>query len=156
MEVTMINECNIENEKIFGEKINGITYVIREGVYGVVFNETGQVAVIKNPYGYFLPGGGIEDGESLEECLIREFREETGYNIIIKSFIGKASKYYFSEAFNHYRHPIGFFYIVSLEQHVTDEIEKDHELLWMEPPECAEFLYEHQQWAVKEGMNFYS
>ncbi len=30
---------------------------------------------------YMTPGGGLEDGESLEECCIRELREETGYNV---------------------------------------------------------------------------
>jgi ADP-ribose pyrophosphatase len=153
MEVIMTNRFNYDDEKIFGEKEDGISYVIREGVYGVVFNDMGQVAVIKNPFGYFLPGGGLEDGEDLKQCLIREFIEETGYSITIKNFIGKASKYYFSEAFNHYRHPIGFFYIVDLEKRVTDSIEKDHELLWMEPSDIVNYLYEHQVWAVNEALN---
>lgn len=30
---------------------------------------------------YMSPGGGIESGESLEECCIRELREETGYEV---------------------------------------------------------------------------
>lgn len=28
---------------------------------------------------YMIPGGGVEDGESPEECVIRELREESGY-----------------------------------------------------------------------------
>lgn len=150
----MINKCNFKDEKIFGKKVDGKTYVVREGVYGVVINEIGQVAVIKNAYGYFLPGGGIEEGENHQECLVREFLEETGYSIFIKDYIGKASKYYFSEAFNHYRHPVGDFYIVNLNQHITDLIEKDHELLWMEPSKCSNLLYEHQNWAVKQALTF--
>ena len=31
---------------------------------------------------YMSPGGGLEAGESLEECCIRELREEAGYNVI--------------------------------------------------------------------------
>ena len=34
---------------------------------------------------YAFPGGGIEDGESYEEALIREVKEETGLNIIPES-----------------------------------------------------------------------
>lgn len=30
---------------------------------------------------YLIPGGGLESGETLEECCKREIREETGYEI---------------------------------------------------------------------------
>ncbi len=30
---------------------------------------------------YMSPGGGIENGENLEECCIRELKEETGYDV---------------------------------------------------------------------------
>ena len=30
---------------------------------------------------YLIPGGGAEDGETLEECCIREIGEETGYTV---------------------------------------------------------------------------
>ncbi len=30
---------------------------------------------------YMSPGGGLEEGETLEECCVRELREETGYNV---------------------------------------------------------------------------
>ena len=30
---------------------------------------------------YVLPGGGVEDGESLEEAFVREIHEETGYDV---------------------------------------------------------------------------
>lgn len=30
---------------------------------------------------YMSPGGGLEDGETLEECCIRELREETGFDV---------------------------------------------------------------------------
>jgi 8-oxo-dGTP diphosphatase len=39
--------------------------------------------------GYFFspPGGGMQFGESAEECLIREFYEETGLSIIVNKFL---------------------------------------------------------------------
>ena len=30
---------------------------------------------------YMSPGGGLEDGETLEECCIRELKEETGFDV---------------------------------------------------------------------------
>ena len=32
---------------------------------------------------YLIPGGGLESGETLEECCKREIREETGYEISV-------------------------------------------------------------------------
>jgi ADP-ribose pyrophosphatase YjhB (NUDIX family) len=37
---------------------------------------------------YFLPGGHVEVGESAENALIRELREELGVNCSIKQFLG--------------------------------------------------------------------
>ena len=37
---------------------------------------------------YSLPGGGVENGETLEDCIRREFNEEVGFNILkIQEFI---------------------------------------------------------------------
>lgn len=42
--------------------------------------------MIFSKYGdYKFPGGGMENGESLEETLIREVKEETGYQVIKES-----------------------------------------------------------------------
>lgn len=30
---------------------------------------------------YLIPGGGLEDSESIEECCVRELLEETGYEV---------------------------------------------------------------------------
>ena len=142
-----------ENEMIFGEKLEGIEYKERAGAYGVAFNEEGKVAVIKTHRGYFLPGGGIEEGENHEECIIREFKEETGFEVEVKQFIGKASNYRFAVGLNGYYHLIGFNYLVQLKERTAEPIEEDHELLWMEPKECADSMYlEHQAWAVKEAL----
>ena len=46
-----------------------------------LITENGKVLLSyeKNTDVYMTPGGGLEDGESLEECCIRELSEETGY-----------------------------------------------------------------------------
>lgn len=55
----------------------------RRGAVAVVLRD-GRMLVIRRaatvvaPLVYCFPGGGIEDGESEEEALVREFREEVG------------------------------------------------------------------------------
>ena len=56
--------------KIFGEKLK-TNYRDREGVYLICVNE-GKIAVVKTPKGFFLLGGGLEEGENAENCIIRE------------------------------------------------------------------------------------
>ncbi len=41
-----------------------------------------------NRHFYYLPGGHIDFQESAQKALIREIREETGYNATIERFLG--------------------------------------------------------------------
>lgn len=64
----MIQNIINNNEEVFGEKLNGVNYIERAGVYGIAIDNEGKVATIKTLTGYFLPGGGIESGET-NECV---------------------------------------------------------------------------------------
>ena len=63
-----------------GEKFEG-KYSFRETCFGIVRKDNKVLVVNKNNQ-YSLVGGGIEDKEMFEECLKREFLEESGYSII--------------------------------------------------------------------------
>ncbi|MBE6068537.1 MAG: NUDIX domain-containing protein [Clostridium lundense] len=150
----MIENTLNNDQKIFGKKLDEVEYIDRIAVYGIVINNEGKVAVIKTPAGYFLPGGGMENGESHKECIEREFIEETGYKIEIQKFIGRASLYHISKT-NQYLRGIGYFYIVSLQCYCGAPIEKDHKLIWLEPNECIKSLFlEHQAWGVSESFKY--
>ena len=45
-----------------------------------------------------FPGGEIEDNETPEEACIREVKEETGYNVVIKRLLFKSSNKFTFEA----------------------------------------------------------
>lgn len=65
---------------VIGEKINGKKYGFRETCFGICQKADKIILVSKNDQ-YSLIGGGIEEGETHEQCLKREFMEESGYNI---------------------------------------------------------------------------
>lgn len=50
------------------------------GVRGVAVDGEGRVLLVKHTYihGWWLPGGGVERGQSCEDAVIRELREEAG------------------------------------------------------------------------------
>ncbi|MFC5464155.1 NUDIX hydrolase [Lederbergia graminis] len=62
------------------------------GVYGVCIQDDKLLVIHKNggPYinRYDLPGGSLEEGESLANAMKREFLEETGLAIKIEDNIG--------------------------------------------------------------------
>ena len=55
------------------ERISGRGLVIEDGKILLSYEVNTNV--------YMSPGGGLEDGETLEECCIRELREEAGVNV---------------------------------------------------------------------------
>ena len=68
------------------QNYDGITAEIKRiSVRGVIFLD-GKLLLIENIHSEVkLPGGGAEPGETDEQTLIREVKEETGYDVIPES-----------------------------------------------------------------------
>ena len=56
--------------KVFGIQ-EDVNYIDRVGAYLIPVKE-GKVGVVRTTKGYFLLGGGVDSGESHEECIRRE------------------------------------------------------------------------------------
>jgi 8-oxo-dGTP pyrophosphatase MutT (NUDIX family) len=64
---------------VFGKeyKVNAEDLVQRIGVYATIIQD-GKILLTKQRKGYSLIGGGVDKGETLEEAIVREVKEETG------------------------------------------------------------------------------
>lgn len=92
------------------------------GVYGIHINNNNQALLIlksRGPYKgmYDLPGGTIEQGETTEQALIREFKEEIGVDVLSYHFLCEDSSAFSyvsqSEGEVDFKHK-GYFYKVAL------------------------------------------
>lgn len=88
---------------------------------------------------YFTPGGHIEPGENAKQALSRELLEETGFNFIIKRFLG-CIEYAFDLKVKHpsmvcHSREYSFFFEASSEivnyQITIPKIENHIELVWV-------------------------
>lgn len=76
-----IEELNIDLK----DYVEKGTVFKRKAVRGIIKN-CDRYLVIHGKYGdYKFPGGGMKDGESLQDTLIREVQEETGYQVVMDS-----------------------------------------------------------------------
>ncbi len=58
-------------------------------VAAMVTNERGQILLVNSPLrGWEYPGGLIEPGETFQQALHREIREESGVEVEITGFVG--------------------------------------------------------------------
>ena len=67
----------------------------RTAVRAVVFDGAGLIGLehVKKLDHYKLPGGGVEEGESFQEALLRECEEELGVKIKVVREVGSTIEY---------------------------------------------------------------
>lgn len=72
MQTIIFNDYNLSEDQI--EKS-----VIR--VKGLIINSSGKILLAHNNDTYQFPGGHLEDNEDMDDCIIREIKEETGIDV---------------------------------------------------------------------------
>ena len=134
----------------FGTRLEGKNYIDRPGVYAVIEDNHRQIAVIETRNGYFLPGGGMDPGETEVEALKREIMEEVGYQVSGLAELGEAVDYIEARAEGKYYRIHSRFYKVQIDSKIGEGIEQDHRLVWLRAGDALKRLKRQSQvWVIR-------
>ncbi|MBI5230284.1 MAG: NUDIX domain-containing protein [Candidatus Magasanikbacteria bacterium] len=134
----------------FGDR--PVRYIPRPGVYAIITNTDGHLAVVEVKTKYFLIGGGLDINESDQDGLRREMMEETGRGILSSEFVGRVNQYV--DSYDGHFNKIGSFYKVKLTQGNSIEHDPTHVFRWVTREEFqARGAHEAQIYAVENFIN---
>lgn len=128
---------------VFGERDRDTDYWDRSGAYLLALQD-GKVSVVQTKRGYFLPGGGLEDGESDADCIRREALEETGCAAEVGAFLCSAEHYTIHDTKGPF-HPIQSYYVGTIGEQVAPPQEPDIQFLWLPLEEVRGNFYSVMQ-----------
>jgi 8-oxo-dGTP diphosphatase len=133
-------------EPVFGTRRADLVYVERPGAYGLALDEHDRIAIVQLADNrYFLPGGGIEQDETPETCLLREFAEEIAWSARIGTLLGRATQFVESV-----RGPLevrAHYFSVTPMAPIAGPAE--HDCFWLPPMEAIPLMArEADRWAI--------
>ncbi len=118
---------NIVCTNIFGETVETPkdSLEFRPSVYGCVVN-SGRVllCLMRSTGKYFLPGGAVEIGETLEEALAREVKEEAGIEIEIGNLVAHDQSFFFYDDVHRWQ-VLAFFFLCTPKTFILSDLGKE-------------------------------
>jgi 8-oxo-dGTP pyrophosphatase MutT (NUDIX family) len=136
----------------FGSRLAGVLYTERPAAYAVVGGENGTVAAVRGPSGIIgLPGGGSLPGESPEETVVREVREELARGVRLVRRIGEATQFFYAADEDCHYEMRAVFFLAEFPDEPSGPGE--HELFWLPVADAAmAFFHPSHAWAVRQGL----
>ena len=129
----------------FGTKLPGVEYQPRPGAYALVFDPAGRVAIVHEEDDWYLPGGGIEAGETPEQALLREVREECACGVSIVQLFGDAIEFLATRSGRHLEVQARYFHASFVGTPTAH---------WLTPDEaCGRVCRRGDAWAITEARN---
>src|SRR5262245_45846627 len=114
---------------VFGQAADGYRIVPRPSAYAVIVDSHKRLAIVRTPEGTFLPGGGIDPGETPEQAVIRESLEECGFVVGVEGWVGRAREIVWVPREQHYSSKESEFFRAVV-RGAGIRTEQDHWLLW--------------------------
>ena len=136
-----------EVQHVFGAQVEGYTYHIRRAVYAVIPDREGRVAAVRYRRHLFLPGGGIEGGETPEQALVREVAEECAQRLQIAGKIGEALQYFYASSDDKYFAMHAIFYAGAFLGHMPGQAALP--FVWVVPDAKVRFFHASHLWAAQ-------
>lgn len=132
----------------------GTEYQLRKSARAILLNEEGNIATqyLKTYTYHKLPGGGVDAGESVEEALKREVKEEVGCDCEIIRPVGMVIEYRNKYKLIH----ISYCYVARVVGEIggraleEKEVEEGHETKWLPPEDVLEKM-KHDKPGKYEG-----
>lgn len=108
-------------------------YTHMVSVAALVTNDNGEILLVNSPWrGWEYPGGLIEPGETFQQALHREIREETGVEVEITGFVGICK--------NLERNIVNIDFIARYVGGVLTTSEESTEVIWVAPEKAMEMI----------------
>jgi 8-oxo-dGTP diphosphatase len=138
---------------VFGTRVPNVDYRYRPSAYALVINQNRKIAVVRTPVACYLPGGGMECGETPEQTVEREGREEGGFVLRSRAHLGRAMEICYSVEEGLYFEKDSYFIEAEVVGQAT-QTELDHHLLWMTAEQAEQALsHGSHRWAVQRFFN---
>ena len=128
------------NVRVFGTRTDNLPLVVRPSAYAVIWDH-GRLAIVRQPLGgTFLPGGGIDAGETPEQAAIRETGEECGLIVQISSGVHRAIQFASSKDGHNCFEKRSWFFSAEVVRTAPELLTPNHETLWVSPEEAVRLL----------------
>ena len=118
-------------------------YKLRPTSKGIIFDAEGNIALLAARGHALFPGGGIKNGETPEQALVRECKEEIGCNVVLTGYIGWYEQYRAHQA---KKYEVHFFVAQVIGEKgsptTTEASEMETEIIWATKEEVLRILEE--------------
>jgi 8-oxo-dGTP diphosphatase len=120
-------------------------------VYAILRDSSDRVVIVREDKGWFLPGGGIEPGETAEQALVREVQEECGFIVKLGRLVASATEIVHSPAGHSGVDKESMFFDAAILA-AGEPTERGNETEWVPRAEAMRRLFHaSHRWVLEEG-----